>query len=65
MAKSLFSDPRAEDFPVDKKWVDEIVCGMVRRNRDGSLTVTCQINIYDEEHNTWSTHRQIRLQRDK
>jgi hypothetical protein len=49
-----------EPFPCESNWEDTIVCGSIKRNRDGSLTIACQINVDGDGH-SWETFRKIRL----
>lgn len=60
MKRILCLDPRAIGFPPG--WHDEIVCGSLRRNKDGSITVSCCINIYADDGTVYGVDgREIRL----
>ncbi len=49
-----------EGFP--EGWTDEIVCGSFRRNKDGSITVDCCINVYADDGTVYGVDsRMIRL----
>jgi hypothetical protein len=50
----------AEQFPGD--WEDSIVVGSIVRNRDGTITVSCQIDVIGDDE-AWVTYRDLRLEK--
>ena len=61
MRVSVALRENAEQFPGD--WEDSIVVGMICRNRDGTITVSCQIDVIDPNGEAWVTYRDLRLER--
>lgn len=52
-------DVGSEDMP--DGWYDEIVIHTIRRNKDGSVTAICHVNLYDGKGGVYSAERTIRL----
>ena len=60
--KSVLHDEDSEDFPAG--WEDGIVVGTIRRNQDGSITISCQIDVHGDGH-WWTTNREMRLRKNE
>ncbi len=55
---------RGESFP--EGWEDCIVVGSIARNKDGSITISCQIDVHSDDGKCWGVDsREIRLPRKK
>jgi len=52
-----------EDFP--SGWEDTCIIGSIQRNKNGSLTVSIQIDVSSNDGQYWQTNRNIRLERQK
>lgn len=62
MPRRAYGVTEMEDFP--DGWEDSIVVGSIRRNRDGSLSISCQIDVVGKAE-SWTTNRIIRLEKSR
>ena len=57
--------PEWEGFE-EEGYLDEIICGRIRRNKDGTITVMATIFVYSPDgEKSWIGDRRFRLRRDR